>query len=75
MVKNPPAYTGDTRDAGSIPVSGRSPGEGNGNPLQYSWLENSMDRGAWWAAVHGSNRVRTWLSTDTNGALYTTCPQ
>ena len=40
-------------DHGSIPVSGRSPGEGNGNPLQYSCLENSMDGGAWWAAVHG----------------------
>ena len=40
-------------DLGSIPGSGRSPGEGNGNPLQYSCLENSMDRGAWWATVHG----------------------
>ena len=40
-------------DMGSIPGSGRSPGEGNGNPLQYSCLENSMDRGAWWATVHG----------------------
>ena len=40
-------------DPGSIPGSGRSPGEGNGNPLQYPYLENSMDRGAWWATVHG----------------------
>ena len=40
-------------DLGSIPGSGRSPGEGNSNPLQYSCLENPMDRGAWWAAVHG----------------------
>ena len=40
-------------DLGSIPGPGRSPGEGNGNPLQYSCLENSMDRGAWWAKVHG----------------------
>ena len=40
-------------DLGSIPGSGRSPGEGNGNPLQYSYLENPMDRGAWWATVHG----------------------
>ena len=40
-------------DPGSIPGLGRSPGEGNGNPLQYPWLENLMDRGAWWAAVHG----------------------
>ena len=43
----------NTRDPGSIPWSGRSPGEGNDNPLQYSFLENSMDRGAWWATVHG----------------------
>ena len=49
-VKNPPAYTGD---AVSIPGSGRSPGEGNGNPLQYSCLGNPMDRGAWQATVHG----------------------
>ena len=45
-VKNPPANAGDIRDTGSIPASGRSPGEGNGNPLQYSYLENSMDKGA-----------------------------
>ena len=50
VVKNPPANVGDT---GSIPGLGRSPGEGNGYPLQYSFMENSMDRGAWWAAVHG----------------------
>ena len=48
-----PASTGDTRDMGSIPGLGRSPGEGNGNPLQYSYLENPMDRGAWRATVHG----------------------
>ena len=53
VVKNPPASAGDIRDMDSIPVSGRSPGEGNGNPLQYSCLENPMDRGAWWAIVHG----------------------
>ena len=53
MVKSPPADTGDARDAGLIPGSGRSPGEGNGNPLQYSCLENLMNRGAWWATVHG----------------------
>ena len=47
MVKNPPANAGDTRDASSIPGSGRPPGEGNGNPLQYSCLENSLDREAW----------------------------
>ena len=51
VVKNPPANAGDVGDSGSIPGSGRSPGEGNGNPLQYSCLENPMDRGAWWAAV------------------------
>ena len=50
MVKNPPSNVGDT---GSIPGLGGSPGEGNGNPLQYSYLGNSMDRGAWRAAVHG----------------------
>ena len=44
-------------DLGSIPGSGRSPGEGNSNPLQYSCLENPMDRGSWWATVHGSQRV------------------
>ena len=50
MVKNPPASTGDTS---SIPGSGRYPGKGNGNPLQYSCLGNPMDRGAWWATVPG----------------------
>ena len=50
VVKNPPDNAGDTRDAGSNPGLGRSPGEGNGNPLQYSCLENPMDRGAWWAS-------------------------
>ena len=49
-------------DLGSIPGSGRSPGEGNGNPLQYSCLENPMDRGAWWATVHGVAKSRTQLS-------------
>ena len=46
-------------DLGLIPGSGRSPGEGNGNPLQYSWLENPMDRGAWQATIHGVVRVGT----------------
>ena len=49
-------------DPGSIPGSGRSPGEGNGNPLQYSCLENPMDAGAWLATVHGVAKSRTWLS-------------
>ena len=49
-------------DLGSIPGSGKSPGEGNGNPLQYSCLEHPMDGGAWWAAVHGVIKSRTRLS-------------
>ena len=53
MVKNPPAIAGDAGDVGSNPGSGRSPGEGNGNPLQCSCLENPRDGGAWWAAVYG----------------------
>ena len=53
MVKNPPANAGEERDAGSIPGQGRSPGEGNGSPLQYSCLENPMDKGACWATFHG----------------------
>ena len=52
-VKNLPANAGDVRDLGSIPGSRRSDGEGKGNPLQYSCLENCMDRGAWQATVHG----------------------
>ena len=52
-------------DLGSIPGSGRSPGEGNGNPLQYSCLENPMDWGAWWATIHGVAKSRTWLSNFT----------
>ena len=52
VAKNPPANAGDIRDSGSIPGFGRSPREGHGNPLQYSCLENPMDRGAWQAAVH-----------------------
>ena len=52
LVKNLPANAGDIRDAGSIPGSGRSPGGGHGNPLQYSSLENSIDREAWQAVVH-----------------------
>ena len=60
MVKNLPAMQ-DTRD--SIPGWGRSPGEGNGNPLQYSCWENPMDRGAWWATVHGVTKGWTQLSS------------
>ena len=53
VVKNPSASAGDGRDVGSLPESGRCPGGGNGNPFQYFGLGNSMDRGAWWATVHG----------------------
>ena len=53
MVKNPPASAEDVRDKGSIPGSGKSPGGGHGNPLQYFCLENPMDGGAWWTTVHG----------------------
>ena len=63
VVKNLPAMQGDSGDAGLIPGSGRSPGEGNGNPLQYSCLGNPMDRRAWWATVHGVTRVRRDLKT------------
>ena len=59
MVKNPLANVGDPGDEGSIPGSGRSPGEGNGNLLQYSCLESSMDRVAWWAVVHGVTKRQT----------------
>ena len=62
MVKNLPANAGDIRDLGSIPGSGRSPGGGNGNPLQCSCLENPMDRGALWAIVPGVAKHRTRLS-------------
>ena len=53
VVKNLPTNAGNLGDSGSIPGLGRSPGVGNGNPLQYSCLEDSMDRGPWWATVHG----------------------
>ena len=61
VVKNLPAIARDSGNAGSIPGSERSPGEGNGNLLQYSCLENSMDRGAWRATVHGVAKSQTWL--------------
>ena len=63
VVKNPPANAGDARDMGLIPGLGRSPGVGNGNPLQYSGLENPMDRGAWWATVHSIAKNWTQLSS------------
>ena len=63
VVENLPASERDVGDTGSIPGSGRFPEGGNGNPLQYSCLENCMDRGAWSAAVRGVTKSRTWLSS------------
>ena len=62
MVKNLPENAGNVRDMGSIPGSGRSPGEGNGNPLQYICLGNPMVRGASWATVHGGAKSQTRLN-------------
>ena len=59
LVKNPFAKAGDTRDTGSIPRSGRFLGGRNGNPFQYSCLENPMDRGTWWATIHEVTKRRT----------------
>ena len=64
VVKNPPASAGATGDVGLIPELRRSPGEGNGNPLQYSCLGNPMDRGAWQVTVHGIARVRPACVTE-----------
>ena len=65
MVKNPPTNEGNLGDMGLLPGLGRSPGEGNGYPLQYSCLKSSTDRGTWWSAVHGVPKSWTWLSTHT----------
>ena len=78
MVKNPPANARDVKDVGSIPASGRTPEGGNSrspeggksNPLQYSCLENSMDRGTWWATVHGVPQSRTRLSVSAHICTY-----
>ena len=72
VVKNSPANAEDSGDAGSIPGSGRSPGEGNDNLLQYSCLENSMERGAWWATVHGVQKSWTQLSACTHAHTHST---
>ena len=69
VIKNPPANAGDVRDEGSVSASVRSPGGGHGSPLQYSFLENPMDRGAWQAIVHGVVKSWTRLSD-----LAHTCP-
>ena len=63
LVKNIPAKEGDARNTAVIPGSGRSPREGDGNPLQYSCLGNPMDRGAWWATIHGFPKGQTQLIT------------
>ena len=68
------AYARNAGDLGSIPGLGRSPGEGNGNLLQYSCLENPMDGEAWWATVHGIAKSRTQLSNFTHLFKFTTCP-
>ena len=64
MVKNLPVKAGDSGDRDLIPGLGKSPGGEHGNPLQYSCLENPMDRGAWWATVHGVTKSRTRLRTE-----------
>ena len=61
MVRNPSASAGDIRKVGLIPGSRRSPGVGNGNPLQYSCLENPKDRGAWWVTFRVVSKIQTWL--------------
>ena len=63
VVKNPLAKAGIAEEAGSIPGSGSSPGVGNGHPLQYSCLENYMDRGVWWATIHGLKKNWTRICT------------
>ena len=63
VVKSPPANAGEARDMGLIPRSGRSPGGGNGKPTLVFLLGNPMDRGAWWATVHGVAKSQTQLST------------
>ena len=73
MVKNPPASPGNTRDMDSVPRLGRSPGVGNGNPLQYSCLENPTDRGAWRATVHGIAELDTAEPLSTQPVLLFLC--
>ena len=75
VVKNPLADAGDVRDVGLIPEWGRSPGGGHGNPLQYSCLENPMDKGAWWAAVHRVVKSWVWLKgLSTHALVRSKCP-
>ena len=72
LVRNPPANVGAARDMGSIPGSGRSPGEWNGNPVQYSCMRNPTDRGTWWATVHGASKGQTRLSSWTSTRMWLT---
>ena len=72
-VKNLPVKAEDARDSGLIPGSGRSPGTGNGNPLQYSCLENFMDRGAWQTIVHGVAKSWTQLSDSSQHSNNSMC--
>ena len=74
VVKSSPASAGYARVMGLIPALGRPPGGGNGNLLQYSCLENPMDRGAWWATVYGVTKSRTRLSTHTSTSLFASSP-
>ena len=71
MIKNSPAKVGGTGNTGLIPGLGRSPGGGNGNPLQFSFLENPMDRGTWQTTVNGVAKSWTQLSLDTHTHTYT----
>ena len=75
QVKTPPTNAGDAGDTGLAPESGRSPGAGNGDPLQCSCLENPMDRGAWWATVHrvAKRQTRMGMNTGMNGFLIKIC--
>ena len=73
MVKNLPANAGNSGDMGLIPGLGRSPRVGRGNPIQYSCLDNSMDRGAWRAIVHGVTESRTQLSMHTQKSIQIFC--
>ena len=72
MVKNTPATAGDARHAGSAPGAGRFSGEGNGRPLQYSCLENPMDRGAWWATSMGLQKSQTDQVTEHSQLTHST---
>ena len=74
VVKNPHANAGDIRDMASIPGSGRCPGGGHGNILQYSCLGNPMNRGAWWATVHGVAKSKMRLSAHVHVCAHTHTP-